>query len=95
MSEELAVEIEGARVLGLVDDVGRGAGRHHEAAQRHLYRLAPGTPAPVLLGLALEADRAQVPVRIGDGLDGIHARRVADAFLERLLHLFVVLAVGR
>ena len=81
-------------MLGLVDDVGRGTGCNHEAAKRHFHRLALGTPTAFLVDLVLEHDGAQMTLLVGERLHGIHARRVANAFLERLLHFLVILPIG-
>ncbi len=81
-------------MLGLVDDIGRGSRRHHEAAHRHFHGRAVGAPSAVFLNLMLEHDGAQMTVIVGKRLDRTHARCVANAFLQRLLHFLVILTVG-
>src|SRR6185295_10067026 len=41
-----------------------------------------------------KAHRAQVPVLVGDGSDGVHALREADALLQRFGDLLVVLPIS-
>ena len=52
-------------------------------------------PFPVFLNLVLEHDGAQMTVIVCKRFDGIHARCVANAFLECFLHLFVILPISR
>ena len=80
------VELEGARVLALVDDVGAGAGRDAHGARRQIdvrRRLA-----------RLKRIGLHVGALVEHGLGRRHVLDVAHALLEALDDLLVVEAVG-